>query len=627
MLHDKRFLWLIFATLLVGVLEFLDLAGIRLPEPIALPFFLIFILAIGHDTLWNGLRALLTLNFKSIQSLMLIAVAGALYLGKYEEAAVVIVLYTLAEKLELIGVEKSQSAFNALLQKMPKFVTLKKEQSQIPIEKVEIGDILLIKPGEMIALDGKVIAGFSYVDESTITGETIPKDKFADDLVYAGTLNKQGILEIEVLKTAQNTVFAKIKELTFQATITKAPTQKFIETFSEYYTPFVIILSFLWAFIPTVVLGYPLEPWLLSSLTLIVIACPCALVISTPVAIFSAIGNASKQGALIKGGRFLETIGQIKAIAFDKTRTLTYGRPIVSDVLPFGQSTKEELLGCAAGIELFSEHPLAQSIVEAAKKENLSLHEIENFKSFVGKGAQADCLICEDKHHCIGKLAFIVEEHAVPQIIVDEIDSLLKQGKTPVIIATHKEIEGVIALTDEIRPESKLLIEELKKMHIMPVMLTGDHHFPAMLVAEQVGIAEVRAELLPEDKAKCIQELVEKYKIVAMVGDGVNDAPALALSNVGITIGSLGSDTAIEAASIVILSDRLDIIPYLVKLGRKSLQTIKFNTTLAILVKFIFIALALAGMSNLALAIFADVGVTLIVILISLRLLNQKPEC
>ncbi len=624
MRHDKRFLWLIFATLLVGGLEFLDLAGMRLPEPIALPFFLFFILVIGHDTLWNGLRALLTLNFKSIQTLMLIAVAGALYLGKYEEAAVVIVLYTLAEKLEVMGLEKSQSALDALLQKMPKFVTLKTEQRQIPVEKVKSGDILLIKPGEMIALDGKVIAGFSYVDESTITGESIPKDKSAEDLVYAGTLNKQGILEIEVLKTAQNTIFAKIQELTSNAAKTKAPTQKFIETFSEYYTPMVIILSFLWAFIPTVILGYPSEPWLLSSLTLIVIACPCALVISTPVAIFSAIGNASKQGALIKGGRSLETIGQIKAIAFDKTRTLTYGRPIVSDVLPFGLNTKEDLLGCAAGIEIFSEHPLAQSIVEAAKKENLSLHEIENFKSVVGKGAQADCLICEDKHHCIGKLAFIVEEHAVPQIIEDEIDSLLKQGKTPVIIATYREIEGVIALVDEIRPESKLLIEELKKMHIMLVMLTGDHRFPARMVANQIGIAEVRAELLPEDKAKCIQELVKKYKIVAMVGDGVNDAPALALSNVGITIGSLGSDTAIEVASIVILSDRLDIIPFLVKLGRKSLQTIKFNITLALLVKFIFIAFALAGMSNLALAIFADVGVTLIVILISLRLLNWQ---
>jgi Cd2+/Zn2+-exporting ATPase len=624
MWRDSKFLWLLFAAILVGALEFFALAGIRLPSPIEIPFFLIFILVIGYQTLWHGLYALVTLNIKSINALMLIAIAGAWYLGKYEEAAVVIVLYTLAEKLEDIGIEKSLSAMGTLIEKMPKFVLLKNQDKQVPVEEVKIGDIIVVKPAEMITLDGEVTAGKSFVDESPITGEPIPQEKFVGDFVFAGTLNKQGYLEIKVLKTSKNTTFAKIQELTLEAIQVKAPTQKFIEIFSQYYTPAVIIMAFLWIFVPTVLLGYSLDPWLTRGLSLIVIACPCALVISTPVSIYSAIGNASKRGALIKGGKYLEAIGQIKAIALDKTRTLTYGKPIVSDVIPYGKSSKEHLLECAAGIEIFSEHPLAQSIVEAAKRENLTLHRVENFKSVMGKGVQADCLVCDDKHHCLGKLHFILEEHPVPEIIIKEVEELQKQGKTSVIIATHNEVEGVIALTDEIRPESERLIKELKKLGIVSILLTGDHLSSAQIVANQLGIQNVEADLLPEDKAHMIQQLVQQYQTVAMVGDGVNDAPALALSNVGITFGSIGSDTAIEAASIVILNDRLEVIPFLVRLGRKTIQTIRLNISLAIAIKFIFITLALIGMSNLALAIFADVGVTLIVIWISLRLMNWQ---
>jgi len=622
MFRDPKFLWLLSICILVGILEFLSLAGIRLPHNINIPFFLLIILGIGYKTLWHGFQALISLNFKSINALMLIAVFGAFYLGKYEEATVVIVLYTLAEKLEDIGIETSQSALGALIEKMPKFVTIKQGNRQVFLDEVKVGDVMLIKPFDMIALDGKVVSGSSYVDESAITGEPIPKDKFVGDTVYAGTLNKNGFLEVEVTKVAQDTTFAKIKELTFQATKVKASTQKFIESFAQYYTPSVILLAFLWVVVPTVIFQQPFDPWLLKGLSLIVIACPCALVISTPIAIYSAIGNASTHGALIKGGRYLEAIGQITAIALDKTRTLTYGQPIVSDIIPFGKSTKEHLLSCAAGIEIFSEHPLAQSIVEAAKQGKLTPHDAENFQSVVGKGAKADCLVCEDRHHCIGKLSFIVEEHQVPQPIIDEVDRLQKQGKTSLVIATHQEVEGIIALTDEIRPASKALIAGLKKLGIRPVMLTGDHLASAQFVAHELGITEIKADLLPEDKASAIKELVNQHKSVAMVGDGVNDAPALALSNVGITIGSLGSDTAIEAASIVILNDRLDVIPFLVRLARKTIRTIKFNTGLAISIKLIFIALALFGMSNLALAIFADVGVTLIVILISLRLLS-----
>lgn len=623
--RDSKFLWLLFAAGLVAVLEFFSLAGIHLPVTMAQSFFFILILIIGSETLWHGLKALATLNFKSINALMLIAVAGAWYLGKYEEAAVVIVLYTLAEKLEDIGIQKSQSALEGLFQQMPKEVFVKDLGRTIPVTELKVGHIIIIKPSEMIPADGKVVGGSSFVDESTITGEPIPQDKIMGDEVYSGTFNKEGALEVEVTKDPQNSTLAKIKTLTYEAGESKAPTQQFIESFSTYYTPAIILLALLWVLVPPLLFNSPFDLWLARGLALIVIACPCALVISTPISIFSAIGNASKEGALIKGGKYLEAIGQIKAIALDKTRTLTYGRPIVSDIIPFGSHTKENVLECAAGIEMFSEHPLAQSIVEAAKKENLNVHAIENFLSVVGKGAKADCLVCSTKHHCLGKLAFILEEHPVPPLILDEIDMLQRAGKTPVVLATHHDIEGVIALTDEIRPESKKLIERLLKMGICPVLLTGDHLYSAKNVADTLGIREVHAELLPEDKAKQIQNMIKKYQQVAMVGDGVNDAPALALSNVGITLGSLGSDIAIEAASIIIMHDRLDIIPFLIKLGRKTLSTVRLNVAFAIAIKAIFIFLALVGLSNLALAIFADVGVTLIVILISLRLMKWKP--
>ncbi len=624
MWKDPKFLWLIFATLLVGILEFLSLAGIRFSPSFAIPFFLIFILLIGHETLWHGLFALLTLNFRSIQALMLLAVAGAFYLGQYEEAAVVIVLYTLAEKLEEIGIGQSQSALRDLVDKMPQQARLKNTDALVPIGKVQVGDNILIKPGEKIPLDGEVVAGFSYVEESMITGEPIPKDKSEGDFVYAGSLNTHGSLEIKVTKRGEESTLAKIQALTLQAEKFKAKTERFIEVFSQFYTPTIVLLAFLWVLIPSFLFGALLTPWLAEGLALIVIACPCALVISTPVSIYSAIGNASRQGILIKGGRFLEAIGQIRAMALDKTRTLTYGKPFVSDVIPFEGHTKEAVLECAAGIEIFSEHPLAQSIVEAAKKGLLSPHQVENFRSIAGKGVRADCLVCDDPHHCLGKLSFISEEHTVPQEVIDRVDELQKQGKTVMIIANRRQIEGIIALTDEIRSDSFSLIKELKELNITPVLLTGDHLASAQAVANQLGIQQVFADLLPEEKGRWIEQLGKDYQTVAMVGEGVNDAPSLALADVGIAIGSLGSDMAMEAADIVLLHDRLDAIPFLVRLGKKTLQTIRLNISLAIGIKLIFVVLALMGMSQLALAILADVGVTLVVILISLRLMHWR---
>ncbi len=622
--NDRRFLWLLAAAVLVAILEFFSLAGMALPPAIAIPLFLVIILAIGHQTLYKGLQALLKLNFKSIKLLMLVATCGAFYLEKYEEAAVVIVLYTLAERLEDIGIAKSKSSLESLIDQMPREVMLKGRSNPTVVQDVTVGDIMLIKPGSMIPLDGTVIEGNSSIDESTITGEPIPQDKHLGDPVFAGTLNLQGYMEVKVSKKASSTVLAKIQELTFQATKTKATTQRFIETFSSYYTPSVIALALFLSIVPPFVWGYPFQPWFLSALTLLVISCPCALVISTPISIYSAIGNASSRGVLIKGGRYLEVLGSLQVMAFDKTRTLTVGRPHVTDVIPLGQDmTPEELLSCAAGIEKFSEHPLSQSIVQAAQHKKIDFHAAQNFESVTGKGVKADCMVCEDSQHCIGKLKFILEEHQVPENVVEIVDRLQKEGKTAIVISTQREVEGVIALEDEIRPDSAPTIDSLHRMGIQTLMLTGDHSFPAHAVAAKVGIDEVKAELLPQDKADVVRGLLQKYSSVGMLGDGVNDAPALALSTVGITMSSLGSDVAIETASVVILSDNLEKLPQMVRLGRRTMRIIRFNTFWAVMVKLVFIALAMGGGSNLAMAIFADVGVTVLVILNSLRLLRS----
>jgi len=624
---DKKFLWLISSVALVAVFEISSLLGFRLPRNIGFPFFAIIILAIGWRTLWNGLKALAKLNFKSINLLMTIAVVGAFYLGEYEEAAVVIVLFALGERLETFGIEQSKSALQELVERTPKRATVKSvsgETIEMEVEKIEVGEVLVIKPSDMIALDAEVIKGDSSIDESTITGEPIPRDKHLGDKIFAGTLNLQGYLEAKVLKTVKDTTLSKIITTTFAATKTKAETQKFIETFSAYYTPSIIVIAVLLVTVPTLMFGGDFNKWFAEAITLLVIACPCALVISTPVSIYAAIGNASKRGALIKGGKYIEALGQLKAIALDKTRTLTLGKPVVTDVLPFGEATREHLLACAAGIESYSEHPLANSIVRAAKEENLEMHAVENFQAVMGKGVKADCIVCYDKHHCIGKLPFITEEHAVQDEIVRKVEELQKMGKTSIVVSSEKEVEGIIALSDELKKESIQAVADLIKLGVTPIMLTGDNHAPAKTVAEQVGIKRVKAEMLPEDKADAIKELLEEFGSVGMVGDGVNDAPALALSTVGISMGAAGSDTAIEASSVAILNDRLEIIPFLIALGRKTISTIRFNTALAIITKIIFVVLAIFGLSNLALAILADVGVTIVVILISLRLLNYK---
>jgi Cd2+/Zn2+-exporting ATPase len=622
--HDKKFLYLLIAVAIAVVLEILSLTGIHIPFPYAPIIYGIFIVAVGYEVLWNGLKSLFKLNFGSINLLMLIAVVAAFYLKEYPEAAVVIVLYVLGEKLEDIGIENSLSALDNLVSSAPKTALVKATGENIPIEEVKTGTIIQVKPHDQIPLDGVVEMGETSVDESPITGEPIPAFKVKGDAVFAGTLNKNGFIEIKTTKEHKDSTFSKIVELTYQSQNNQSDSQKFIEKFAGIYTPIVILSAILLIVIPVFFMHLDFQEWLRQAITLLVISCPCALVISTPVAIYAAIGNASSKGALIKGGKFLEYMAEIKAIGLDKTRTITFGKPIVSDVIPLNGNDRGELLGCGAGTELFSEHPLAQAIVDASKKEGFEPHEVKSFESVVGEGAKAQCVVCNNETVLVGKIDFIEKHQEVSEEIKKIVAQLSAEGKTSVIVSCENEIKGIIGLTDEIKPDSAKAIQELQSQGIETVMITGDNQQAAQYAANQVNIKEVSGGLLPQDKAHKIKELEKKYQSVAMVGDGVNDAPALAASTVGIAMGAAGSDTAIEIADIALMNDKLSLIPFLIRLAKKTVKTIQWNTFGAITVKILFILLAFFGYSNLVLAITADVGVTLVVILISLRLMNTK---
>jgi len=623
-IKDKKFIFLLSAITIVIALEILSIIGINIPMPYAPLVFATFILAVGYKVVWSGVKALFKLNFSNINLLMLIAVIGAFYLKEFPEAAVLVVLYVLGERLEDIGIENSKSALDELISKAPKTAFVKAQNGNIPIDKIAVGTIIQVKPGEMIPLDGNIISGETTVDEAAITGEPIPKDKHKGDKLFAGTLNKHGFIEVETTKLSVDTTFSKIIRLTFEAQANKSETQKFIQQFARYYTPAMILLSLLLFLIPVYVLQMDFNHWLQQAITLLVIACPCALVISTPVAIYAAIGNASSKGALVKGGKYIEAMAQIKAIALDKTRTITFGTPIVSDVVPLNGTSREELLACTAGAEIFSEHPLAQAIVDASKKEGFEPHKTEAFTSIIGKGATAKCIVCEDETIYVGKLDFIKENHRIDTEAEKIVEQLSSQGKTSVVVSFGNGVAGIIGLMDEIKPDSAIALKEIEAMNIEPVMLTGDSEKAANYVARQVGIKRIFGNMLPEHKSEKIKALLIQYGKVAMVGDGINDAPALAQSTVGIAMGAAGSDTAIETANIALMNDRLTLIPFLIRLSRATLKRIKINTIGAIGVKIIFIILAIIGSSNLVFAIAADVGVTLVVVSSSLNLMRFK---
>lgn len=620
LLANTKIRLLLAALAIVVPFEILSLRSVHLAPYIELPLFLTLIVWFGKDVFRSALRSILRLNFSNINLLMTIAIVGAFSIHEWEEAVIIVILFSLGEALESYGAERSRSALETLVRNSPKSAHLKGEAQPVPVENVPTGAIVVVSSGDQIPLDGEIVQGSSLIDEATITGEPLPRSKSVGDSVYAGTFCIDGHLEIRVTKASADTTLATIIHLTYESAQKKAAAQKFIERFSQHYTPAVMLGAALLVLIPVFALGKPFAPWFTQALTLLVISCPCALVISTPVAVFSAIGNATQRGVVIKGGEFIEAMGTVKAIALDKTRTLTKGEPSVSDVVAFNDYSEEDVLACAAGMEALSKHPVARSITARATELNLHAHPFENFQSIMGKGLKGDCLVCTDKHHCLGNRKFVGEEHWLAEEILEKVGEFESQGKTTIVLSTTGRIKGVIGVTDAVRPESKGVIEALQKLGVQPVMLTGDNWSSARYVAKELGIQRVEAELLPEQKVRELAALQEEYGQVAMVGDGVNDAAALASASVGIAMGAIGSDIAIESADIALMVVNLNLLPFLVRLGRACGRTIRINITAAVLVKALFIALALLGRSNLAFAVFADVGVTVLVILHSLRL-------
>ncbi|MDR0769051.1 MAG: cation-translocating P-type ATPase, partial [Dysgonamonadaceae bacterium] len=557
-LKDKKFIFLLFAVLIAVSLEILSVSGKEIPMPYAPYIYALFILGIGYKVLWSGLQSLLRIKFGNINLLMMIAAAAAFYLGEYSEAAVVIVLYMLGEKLEDIGIANSMSALDKLAGEAPQTAQEKGKSEAVPVEDIPVGTIVQVKPHNKIPLDGIVTEGETLVDESSITGEPIPKEKSVGATVFAGTLNQHGFIEIRTTKVAKDTIFSRIIELTLQAQRNKSNAQEFIRQFAATYTPIVIMLASMLFAVPVFIFEEEVAFWLNQAISLLVISCPCALVISTPVAVYAAIGNASNRGALVKGGKYFELMAEIDVICLDKTRTITCGKPVVSDAVPLNGATKEELLACCAGLELFSEHPLAQAIVDCSLKEGFEPHKIRQFESIAGKGAKAYCITCGDKAVFAGKWnAEAGENRAVSQEVEALASRFSGEGKSCVVVTCGSQIRGVIALTDEIKPESAGAIKAIRTLGIEPVILTGDSRRAAQYVAFHTGVAQIFAGLLPEGKTEVVKRLQLRYRRVAMVGDGVNDAPALAASDVSIAMAAAGSDTAIEVSNVALMNDNL----------------------------------------------------------------------
>lgn len=592
-------------------------------NPITVGTFGLAILIGGYDLFKVGLKNLSKLEF-DMKTLMTIAIIGAAIIGEWAEGAVVVFLFALSEALEGYSIDKSRQSIRALMDIAPNRATIRRNNQtmEIDVEDVQINDIMIIRPGEKIAMDGEVVKGESSISQAAITGESIPVHKNMGDEVFAGTINEEGSLEVRVTKLVEDTTIAKIIHLVEEAQAERAPSQQFVDKFAKYYTPAIMLVALLVAIVPPLFLGGEWSTWVYSGLAVLVVGCPCALVISTPVAIVTAIGNAARKGVLIKGGIHLEETGKLKVIAFDKTGTLTEGKPEVTDVVPLSKQNMNEILGISKAIEAFSQHPLASAIIRKAEKENVDSYIAESFQSITGKGAKATV---NGTDYFIGNPRLFEEMFSIPNDIKQKVQELQIQGKTVMLLGTGQEIIGLIAVADQVRKSSLSIIEKLKNIGIKKtVMLTGDNQAAGTAIGKQLGLSETKAELLPQDKLEVIKSLQNKYGNVAMVGDGVNDAPALASATVGIAMGGAGTDTALETADIALMADDLEKLPYTIALSRKALHVIKQNVSFSLGLKLIALLLVIPGWLTLWIAIFADVGATLLVVLNSMRLMKTK---
>lgn len=586
-------------------------------HPLSIGLFMISIVVGGFDLFRGGLANLSRFYF-DMKSLMTIAIIGAAIIGEWREGAVVVFLFAVSEALEAYSMNKARQSISHLMDIAPPTATIRKDGKLIEVDTdfIQINDVLIVKPGRKIAMDGIVLKGTSTINQASITGESLPVMKSVDDEVFAGTLNEEGSFEVRVTKRVEDTTIAKIIHLVEEAQAEKAPSQKFVDKFAKYYTPAIIMIAILVAIIPPL-FGADWQTWIYQGLAVLVVGCPCALVVSTPVAIVTAIGNAAKQGVLIKGGIHLEEIGRLQAIAFDKTGTLTKGYPEVTHV---EADAPKDFIQKVMSIEIYSQHPLAKAIVKYGAKEHIQSVEIEHFQSVTGKGAEG---IVDGTKWSVGSVSWISTISTVSFEVITKIEQLQTEGNTVMLASADGVYQGFIAVADPIRETSVNVLEQLKKAGIKhTVMLTGDDKRTANAIATKLGLTDVEAELMPEQKLFAIKALKEEYGTVAMVGDGVNDSPALAAASVGIAMGGAGTDAALETADVALMADDLDKLPYTIRLSRKALHIIKENIMFALGLKIIALLLIIPGWLTLWIAIFADMGATLLVVLNSLRLIR-----
>lgn len=590
---------------------------------------LIAIVAGGWFIFPKAIRALRHLSL-DMNVLMTVAVVGAACIGEWTEGAAVVFLFALSELLEGFSVARARRAIQSLLALTPDTALVKRDgqTQEVRVEEVKVEEMLVIKSGARVPLDGVVTSGESTINQAPITGESMPVEKKPGDTVFAGTINGEGSLEVKVTKAHADTTLAKIIKLVGEAQSQKAPSQRFVDRFAKIYTPSVFVVAILVLLTGPLLLNGTWLEWTYRALVLLVIACPCALVISTPVSIVSGLTAMARRGVLIKGGVFLEEIGKLKALAVDKTGTITEGKPRVQQVISWNGKSEEEILRVAAAIDAHSEHPLAQAVAKYAEEKKIQFPVSENYQSKTGRGAEAQI----DGHlYFVGNHRFAHESAVCSDELEKKLAELEAQAVSVVIVG-HKphhdckgEVLGILAIADTVRANA---IEAVKSLHASGVekviMLSGDNQRTVDAIAKQVGIDEAKGDLLPEQKIEHIRALLAQHKHVGMIGDGVNDAPAMAAASIGIAMGGAGTDTAIETADIALMQDDLSQVAEAIRLGRRTVRIIQVNIAFALGVKAVFLILALAGHTSLWLAILADTGATLVVIANSLRLLKSK---
>ena len=559
-------------------------------------------------------------RYLDMNVLMIIAVIGAVLIRSYEEAASIVFLFSLAELLESFSVARTRRSISQLLDFSPRTARLLREgkEESVDVTDVRVGDVAIVRPGERIPVDGEVLRGESSVEESAVTGESVPVAKVKGDAVFGGTLNGSGTLDVRVTKRFEDNVISKIVQLVEGAEATKAPSERFVDRFARYYTPVVITIAVATMFLPTVVFGQPLVEWFYRGLVILVISCPCALVLSTPVSVVSAISGGARRGVLFKGGLYLERMNDVKVVAFDKTGTLTTGRTVVEDIVPFDGYSAREVLKIAASAENRSEHHLARAVIERARSEDIEFEEGTSFQAFTGKGVGIQIL---DRVVYAGSPNFFMERG----IDLSEWDVLIEKrttaGATVILVGGEDEMMGLMTIRDTPRPEAKAVVQGLKDMGIKVVMLTGDAMPVAEKVAKELGIDDYRAGMLPEDKLAAVDEYRQRYGTLLMAGDGINDAPALAKADIGMAMGVAGTDVALEAADVALMGDDLRSLLFSVRLGRSARKVIKQNIATSLLVKLVLTIFVFPGVVTLWIAILiGDLGVSLAVILNALRL-------